>query len=66
MNPKEKGRPRDNRLLFEQLYQYLLKNKARFGVAELFYDPDGTRGHPSGHHAHVHVSFGGGDSGTMQ
>ena len=30
----------------EQLYQYLLKNKARFGVAELFYDPDGTRGNP--------------------
>ena len=50
----------------ETLYQYLLKNKRRFGIAELFYDPRGDRGHPAGHDAHVHVSFGGGDSGTMQ
>jgi len=50
----------------EQLYQYLLKNRARFGVAELFYDPDGSRGHPGDHSSHIHVSFGGGDSGTMQ
>lgn len=50
----------------ETLYQYLLKNKSRFGIAELFYDPDGSRGHPSGHTHHVHVSFAGGDSGTMQ
>ena len=50
----------------EQLYQYLLKNKTRFGISELFYDPDGSRGHPGDHSSHVHVSFGGGDKGTMQ
>ena len=50
----------------EQLYQYLNKNRTRFGIAELFYDPSGSRGHPTGHTHHVHVSFGGGDSGTMQ
>lgn len=49
----------------EQLYQYLNKNRERFGIAELFYDPDGSRGHPPGHNAHVHVSFGGGDSGKL-
>ena len=31
----------------------------------MFYDPDGTRGHPTGHHAHVHVSFGGADKGKL-
>jgi hypothetical protein len=45
----------------EMLYQYLLKNRTRFGIAELFYDPDGSRGHPGDHSSHVHVSFGGGD-----
>ena len=45
----------------EMLYQYLNKNRARFGIAELFYDPTGSRGHPGGHAHHVHVSFGGGD-----
>ena len=49
----------------EQLYQYLLKNKQRFGIAELFYDPDGSRGHVAGHENHVHVSFGGADSGKL-
>ena len=49
----------------EQLYQYLLKNKERFGIAELFYDPDGSRGHMEGHANHVHVSFGGGDEGKL-
>ena len=49
----------------EMLYQYLLKNKSRFGVAELFYDPDGSRGHPAGHGSHIHVSFGGGDVGKL-
>ena len=49
----------------EQLYQYLNKNRERFGIAELFYDPDGKRGHPKGHHAHVHVSFGGADEGKL-
>ncbi len=45
----------------EMLYQYLNKNRSRFGIAELFYDPDGSRGHPGDHSSHVHVSFGGGD-----
>ena len=44
----------------EMLYQYLNKNRARFGIAELFYDPDGSRGHPGDHSSHVHVAFGGG------
>tara|TARA_B100000530_G_scaffold77341_1_gene46376 strand:- start:6361 stop:8727 length:2367 start_codon:yes stop_codon:yes gene_type:complete len=44
----------------EMLYQYLLKNKTRFGIAELFYDPDGSRGHPGDHSSHLHVAFGGG------
>ena len=45
----------------EMLYQYLNKNRSRFGIAELFYDPDGSRGHPGDHSSHLHVSFGGGD-----
>ena len=49
----------------EMLYQYLLKNKSRFGVAELFYDPSGSRGHPAGHGSHLHVSFGGADAGKL-
>jgi hypothetical protein len=49
----------------EQLYQYLLKNKQRFGITELFYDPDGTRGHPKGHGSHLHTAFGGGDEGKL-
>lgn len=49
----------------EQLYQYLLKNKQRFGIAELFYDPDGSRGHVQGHANHIHVGFGGGDEGQL-
>ena len=55
----------NGRAKLEQLYQYLLKNKARFGIAELFYDPDNNRGHPKGHTAHVHVSFGGADKGKL-
>jgi hypothetical protein len=49
----------------EMLYQYLLKNKSRFGVAELFYDPDGSRGHAAGHGSHIHVSFGGAGAGKL-
>jgi hypothetical protein len=43
----------------EQLYQYLLKNKERFGVAELIYAPKGSgRYDPDGSHwHHVHVAF---------
>jgi hypothetical protein len=43
----------------EMLYQYLLKNKERFGVRELFYAPKGSgRPDPDGSHwNHVHVSF---------
>jgi hypothetical protein len=43
----------------EMIYQYLLKNKERFGVRELFYAPKGSgRYDPDGSHwHHVHVSF---------
>ena len=43
----------------EAIYQYLLKNKERFGIRELFYAPKGSgRYDPDGSHwHHVHVSF---------
>ena len=43
----------------EMIYQYLLKNKKRFGVSELFYAPKGSgRSDPDGSHwHHVHVAF---------
>ena len=40
----------------EQIFQYFSKNKERFGICELFYDPSGSRGHPAGHTHHVHVA----------
>ena len=43
----------------EQLYQYLLKNKKRFGIRNLWYAPKGSgRPDPDGSHwHHVHVDF---------
>ena len=43
----------------EMLYQYLLKNKKRFGVRNLWYAPKGSgRPDPDGSHwHHVHVDF---------
>ena len=49
----------------EMTYEFLEKNKELFGIAELYYDPDGTRGHPAGHAHHIHVSFAGGDDGEL-
>jgi hypothetical protein len=37
------------------VYAYLLKNKERFGIAELIWDPNNLR--KDGHDTHVHVSF---------
>ena len=57
---------RDNsRRQMEMTYEFLEKNKELFGIAELYYDPDGTRGHPAGHAHHIHVSFAGGDDGEL-
>jgi hypothetical protein len=43
----------------EQTYQYLLKNKERFGISELIYAPKGgDRVDPDGNHwHHIHVAF---------
>jgi hypothetical protein len=51
----------------EEVYQYLLKNKERFGISELIYAPKGSgRYDPDGSHwHHVHVAFGGGDKGKL-
>ena len=44
----------------EQAYQYLNKNRERFGICQLYWDPDGTRGHPADHglgpQGHLHYA----------
>ena len=39
----------------DMLYAYLMKNKERFGIAELIWDPYDER--KDGHDTHIHVSF---------
>jgi hypothetical protein len=45
----------NGRRKLDLVYAYLLKNKERFGIDELIWDPDNLRN--DGHDDHVHVSF---------